>query len=451
MPAQEPAKKSLSAFDATLLVMGGIIGVGIFFTPSLIARHAFEPWAFLTMWALGGAIALCAAFTFAELAGTFPESGGWFVFLRESFGPFPAFLFAWVVLFVISSGSMAAVMTFCNGMLHEALPELVPEGSRLPAVLVVLVLTGITMCGVKRAALLQNASMILKLVVLFGLIVAGYLFFSAEDAAAFVSPGGAADAARATLERPPLWRGMFAALLPVFFTYGGWQMICYVASEVDDPVRSVPRAILFGVLGVVVVYLVANAAFLHVLGLEGIAADSGFASRLAAVTLGATGARILSLGMAISAIGILAVNIITTPWLYVAMANEGLFFRGFARLHPTTGAPLRALSVQALLILVYVFASDLEYLVESAVFVEWIFHGLVAWGLVRLRRLRPELPRPFRSLAYPLAPLVYLVTAVAIVGTTLLDDSDVKWTGLAILLVGALVYRPWRAFLARRA
>jgi APA family basic amino acid/polyamine antiporter len=244
--------------------------------------------------------------------------------------------------------------------------------------------------------------------------------------------------------------GMVAALLPVFFSYGGWQMICYVAPEVDRPERTLPRAILIGVLGVVALYLLANAAFLHVLGLEGVAAHGDFAARLAERTAGPLGRRLLAAGMGISALGICAVIVIATPWLYVAMARERLFFAGFGRLHPRTGAPVLALLVQAAVALLYLVFGTLQSLVDSVVFVEWIFHGLVALALILLRVRRPDLPRPYASPLFPLAPAIYLLAALLVVGGSLWQaERRPVVTGLAIVALGALLYVPWRRLLAR--
>lgn len=448
MSDEGPAKdgRRLTALDATLLVMGGIVGVGIFFTPQFVAQRVGEPWAFLVLWAFGGVVALCAAFTFAELGGSFPHAGGWFVFLREAYGRFAAFLFAWVVLFVVSTGATATMAIFCADMLHRALPSVFgPGGSgahRAVSVAVVVLVTALTMTGARRSAWLQNVCMVTKLVAIAGLVLAGLLLLDGGGTPAAAPP--------IALQRPPLFEGMVAALLPLFFSYGGWQMICYVAPEVRDAQRVLPRAIVVGVVSVIVVYVALNFAYLRGLGLDGIAADSGFAARLARSALGAAGERWLALGMAVSALGVCAVTIIASPWLYVAMARERLFFESFGRLHPVTGAPIRALLVQAIVTLVYLFVRELAFLVDSVVFVEWFFHGLVALALIRLRRRRPDLPRPFRSPLYPLAPVLYAVTAVlVVVGTMWQADRDLTLSGLGTIAVGVIVYRPWRALCDR--
>lgn len=442
-------QKKLTALDATLLVMGGIIGVGIFFTPAIAAERAFEPWAFLSLWVFGGLIAMCAAFTFAELGATFPRTGGWFIYLREAFGPFPAFLFAWIVLFVVSTGATAAVTTFCAEMLHVALPSLVGESGSAShlgtSCAIVIAVTLVAFTGVKRAALLQNACMVIKLLAIAALILCGFVFFTpGEEAVAVV--------AASEVEERSLLRGMLTALLPVFFAYGGWQMVGYIAPQVEKPEKTLPRAIVLGVLGVVTVYFLANLSFVTVLGIDGLAGDEGFSSRLARESLGATGERVLAACMAISALGWCIVTLIGTPWLYVAMAKEGLFFERFARLHPVTGAPTLGLTVQALVALLYLVYGTLAYFVDSVVFVEWIFHGLVAVALIRLRTARRDLPRPYESPLWPLAPVVYALAALTVVASTLWTaEPRLKYTGLAIIAVGAALYRPWRWMMARGA
>jgi APA family basic amino acid/polyamine antiporter len=439
-------RRKLTAFDATLLVMGGIIGVGLFFNPHRIAQLVPEAPAYLGLWAFGGLVALCAGFTFAELGGSLPREGGWFVYLCEAFGPLPAFLFAWVVLLVISTGAIASIAKFFAISLHRALPELVTDRLEVQFALAAALVVGTTLValsGVRRAALVQDACMLIKLGVVAALVLGGVAWAGRAGDAAAPPPAVDASPAAAGVD------GILLALLPIFFTYGGWQLLGYVATEVRDPQRTLPRAILIGSVGVVLVYLVANASFLYVLGIDGVAQDEGFATTLATHAFGARGARLLAGGMAVSAFGICAVNIITAPWLYVAMARQRLFFQGIGRLNARTGVPTWALAIQCTIALVYL-AFSLDYLVDWVVFVEWIFHGLAALALLRLRFVRPELPRPFASPLYPLAPLVYLATAFLVVGGTLWQAQPrMTLTALAIVALGAIVYVPWRALVGR--
>lgn len=447
----EPRK--LTLLDATLLVMGGIIGVGIFFNPHTIAARVPVAWLYLALWGFGGLVAIAAGFTFAELGATFPRAGGWFAYLREAFGRPLAFVFAWVVLCVQSTGAIASIAKFCAAKLHVLAPVAVgPEGwigeTAAGAVLIGSV-TLVALTGVKRAALVQNACMLTKLLVIAALIVGGFLYLGRGTPLPAPEPA----AEPATLSTGSL----LLALLPLFYTLGGWQLVGYIAPQVEDPARNLPRAILLGVLGVVVVYLCINVSYLAVLGIDGLAADPGFAGTLSQRAFGPVGERVLAAGMCISAFGICAVNIITTPWLYVAMAREGLFFRSVGAVHEGTGVPRRALLLQALITGVYLFFT-LSDLVDSVVFVEWIFHLLAALGLLWLRARRKDLPRPYASPLYPLAPLVYLVAACVVVGGTLSQPRpaevlgfavDLRALGLSIVALGALLYRPWRWIVER--
>ncbi len=256
--------RALNAFDATLLVMGGIIGVGIFFNAQQVAALVPDPTWFLTLWAIGGLVALLGALTFAELGASLPHAGGWYVFLRTAFGPFPAFLFACVVLFVVSTGAIAVMASFCV----EQLAGLVPGISQAPStsanvagVVVIVGVTCISMLGVKVGATFQNACMLIKLTAIFALVVAAWLWAGASEPPRVehvTAPEGAVGALSSTEQGSLLGRAV-RAMLPVLFACGGWQMLFYIAPRVRDPQRTLPRAILFGVMGVVVLYVALNA------------------------------------------------------------------------------------------------------------------------------------------------------------------------------------------------
>jgi APA family basic amino acid/polyamine antiporter len=459
----EPApERKLTLLDATLLVMGSIIGVGIFFNPHTIAARVPVPWLYLALWVCGGVVAIAAGFTFAELGSSFPRAGGWFVYLRAVYGRPLAFVFAWVVLTVQSTGAIASIAKFCASRVHLLAPGLVGEtgsaSETIAAALLVVSVTVVALSGVKRAALVQNACMLTKLLVIAALILGGLLFVGRTDAAPAAAPAAAREVSAG---------GLILALLPLFYTLGGWQLVGYIAPEMRDPVKNLPRAILLGVLGVVAVYLCVNASYLVVLGIDGLVTDKGFAQSLAERAFGPFGSKLLAAGMCISAFGICAANIITTPWVYVAMAKEGLFFESVGALAPRTGVPQRALLLQAGITCVYLLFT-LDFLVDSVVFVEWMFHLLAALGLLLLRFRQPDLPRPYRSPLYPLAPLVYLAAALVVVGGNLLQPEghfvlradgtrlellgipiELRALGLTIVLAGALVYRPWRALVER--
>lgn len=426
-------RRELNLFDATMYVMGGIIGVGIFFNPAKIAAQVPDAGWFLALWALGGLIALAGAFTSAELGGSFPRSGGFYVFLHEAWGPFIAFLFAFVVLGVITTGACAVVARVAVDNVCALLPSLAGSERILGAALLVGV-TVFAMLGAKAGAWLSNTCMVLKLGALAALIVGALVVFSPATTVAPAAVNGEIHAS-----------ALGAALLPIFFACGGWQQVCYLAGEVREPQRTVPRAIALGVVASVVVYLLVNWAYVRVLGIERIAGNPGFAREVATATLGSLGGKLLTAAMAVSALGITVVLIVTTPWMFVAMAREGLFFRRFADVHPKTGAPILALAVLGTLCLFWWSWDEAGRLVDATVFAEWIFHGLIALGLLKLRRSRVDLPRPFASPLYPLAPLLYLGIAIVIVVMNVpKSPAHATFASLQVLGLGALVYWPWR-------
>lgn len=438
----DAAPRKLSLFDATMLVMGGILGIGIFFNPADIAREVPEPGPYLTMWALGALAALSGAMTFAELSAAYPRTGGWYVFLREAFGRCVAFLFAWVVLLVVSTGACALVARFFAAQVGE-LAGLGAGGELAVAAGVVVAVTGVGLAGLKSGALFQNLCMLLKIGAIGTFIVFGLALFAGAPEAAAV-----AEVDRASTG---LVDGMLGASLSVLFSYGGWQLISYIAPSVEDPERNLPRAIVIGVAGVAVIYLLVNLAYLRVLGIGGLAAraDGTMANRMAELALGpSVGASFVAAAMAVSALGFLVATLITTPGVYVAMAREGLFLPAFARLHPRTGAPAVALLTQGALVLLYLGwsaydESHVDTLTKAVVFAEWIFHGLAGVALIALaRRLGPA--RPFRSLWFPLFPATYAALAAAIVvGNLVVIRSQVTMLGVGVLLVGWVVFRAW--------
>jgi APA family basic amino acid/polyamine antiporter len=441
-----PTQKSLSLLDATMLVMGGIIGVGIFFTPGKVAAALPETGPFLVAWALGAVAALAGAMTFAELCAAYPRTGGWYVFLREAFGRFPAFLFAWVVLFVISTGACALVARFFGNQVAALAGEGAPRW--LPTAAGAAALVGITcvaLTGVKSSARFQNGCMALKLAAIGTLVVLGFTWV-AEGASSVAAPVEA-------LPGRGLASGFLAASLPVLFAFGGWQLLSYIAPEVRDPQRTLPRAIVLGVAGVALVYLCVNLAYLRVIGIEGLATDPNFATTVAMRALGEHGGRFLTAAMTVSAFGFLVATLIATPGVYVAMAREGLFPRVFGQLHARTGAPAVALAAQCAMALVYLSLGEQSVgrLTDAVVFAEWIFHALCGLALLKLARGLGS-ARPFVSPLYPLFPVLYtVIAACVVVGNLLTNDRKMTGIGLGVLAIGAAVYWPWTRVALRRA
>ncbi|MCB9880428.1 MAG: amino acid permease [Planctomycetes bacterium] len=450
-------ERRLGTFDATMLVMGGMIGVGIFFTPSDVARALPTPTLFLGAWTIGAIVALCGAFTFAELGASIPKSGGWFVFLHEAFGRFAAFLFAWTILGVTTTAAVAVICDFAAsfglGLVSTSVDPMARFGV---AAALVVVLNGLALSGLVVGARFQNFCMLTKLIAIAALLA---------GALAFALPGSTGQTLQdPTRAMPSSTLEMIAAgLLPVFFSYGGWQNVCYVAPAVRDPVRSLPRAILIGTVAVGLVYIACNVTFVLAIGVDGLASNKGFSTDLAQGALGSGFERALRAAMTVSAVGVALVTILVCPDLYVATARAGLFFRRFERRHPRTGAPVLAIVLQTILALAYLtwahaqtlFAlesdperMDPDKLLRALVFAEWIFHAGAALALLQLRR-RGRVPRPFRMPLWPIPTLVYLGVAILVVvaniWSSLYGTGEARpELGLGVLAAGAVTYFFWQ-------
>lgn len=452
--------RQLSTFDATMLVMGGMIGVGIFFTPSRVAESLQSPALFIGAWAFGAIVAMCGAFTFAELGTSYPENGGWFIFLREAFGKFAAFLFAWTILGVTTTAAVAVICDFASSTLLGLFVDTTGAVPRIVlAAVIIAALNGLAFAGLRVGARFQNFCMITKLIAIAALLV---------GAVAFALP-----APNSVVATPPVttqsvdwtFAALAAGVLPILFSYGGWQNVCYIAPSVRKPERTLPVAILLGTAAVGVVYIASNATFLHALGIDGLAADRSFATTLARDSIGIGFERALRAAMAVSAIGVALVTILVCPDLYVATAKSGLFFRSFERRHAVTNAPILAIASQMILALGYLVWAHAETifslppdadrmnpdtLLNALVFAEWIFHGLAAAALLRLRSRRTGLARPFHMPLWPLPTLVYLATACFIVAVNLYSGSARPELGVGVLTAGAIAYFVWTRGLAAR-
>lgn len=439
----QASPRPLNLLDATLLVMGGIIGVGVFFKPHQVATLLPDPGAYFSAWVLGGVAALAGAMTFAELMGSIPRTGGWFVFLREGFGRLPAFLFGWMVLVVVATGACAGVADFCVQQFKAA----VDPGGEWPALLqralaanLILGITVVACFGLKSGAVFQGLIMGIKLLAIGALVFLGLIWVADPE----LSNAARLASTQSIDSAPDLWSGLIRASLPVLFTYGGWQLISYIAPSVKDPGRTLPKAILLGMAGVMLVYLLVNAAFVKVLGMNALATLPNAPQELSVALLGEQGGRFLAAGMALSALGFLVATLITTPGVYQAMAKDRLFFRWAGAVHPKTGAPVGALLAQAGMTILYVLlhSDTIGQLGDSVVFAEWIFHFLCAGALLSLRRRQPDLPRPFKSPLYPLFPLIYAGLSVAVVvGNLVTNDLSTTGLGLGVLLAGLIAFQ----------
>ncbi len=428
--------RGVGPFDATMLVMGGIVGAGIFINPSVVAREVHTPALILGAWAVGGLIALAGAFVYAELAARLPAAGGQYAYLREAYHPLVAFLYGWVLLLVIQTGGMAAVaVTFAAYALELT-------GLALsPAAVAIVALVGLALVnclGVKAGSSVQSGLMVAKIVAILAL-VAGGAWFLARGAAAPAVPVPVA-------HRGPL--GAFgAAMVPVLFAYGGWQTANFVAEEVREPRRNLPRALVAGVVGVVVLYLAVNAVCVAVLGPGGLAATATPASAVMERAFGPSGGRFLAAGIALSTLGFLSQSVLTAPRVYFAMARDGVFFRSVGWLDPRRGVPTVAILLQAAMAVVIALSGRYEQILGYVVSMDFLFFGLTATCLFALRRRPPEDAGrgPLaRVPGHPVTTLLFVAACWLVVGATVVRYPLDTAIGMGLLAVGVPVYFVWR-------
>ena len=420
--------RRLGLFSGTMAVVGGIIGGGIFRTPATVAERVGTSTAIILVWVIGGVIALIGAFCFAELGHRRPRAGGGYVYLRETFGPLAAFLYGWTLVLVIATGAIAAVaVTFADYTL--AFFD-VPHRFSMPlAVAAIALLSGINYVGVRPAAITQNIFTILKLAALAALIGAGLLL--AAPITSPVSPSA----------HPPVSWG--AALVPILFTYGGWQQTNFIAEEIVDPERNLPRALVLGVAIVVVVYLLSNLAYLRVLGAAGLAASTAPAADTMRAVLGPAGGKIIAAGIALSSFGFLNLVILVTPRVLQAMAADGVFFKRFAELHPVYRTPTLSIIALAVCAIVLTLSGTFGQLVDYVTFGDWIFFGLCVAGLFIYRAREPEVAT-FRVPGYPVTPALFVLAAAFVVASAIASNPRNAAIGAGLIALGIPAFLFWR-------
>jgi APA family basic amino acid/polyamine antiporter len=425
--------REIGLFDATMLVMGGIVGSGIFMNPYVVAGQVKTSALILGAWTFGGLVALAGAFVYAELASLRPTVGGQYAYLREAFSPRVAFLYGWVLLLVTQSGGMAAVAVTFARYLGELLAVRLPEA--VVAVVALAALTAVNCVGVRAGNGVQSLLMVLKTVAILGLVATGLAVFGGERVT--LTP---------VLDRPPsfdLVAAMGASLVPVLFAYGGWQTSGFVMGELRRPERDMPRALVLGVAGVVVLYLSVNLVCLRALGADGLAASRAPASDVMRLALGEKGARLIALGIVISTLGFLAQGILTAPRVYYAMARDGIFFRAVGELHPKSRVPVLAIALQGLVAAVIAVSGRYEQILNYVVSVDFISFGLTGVALFVYRRRGER--GAFRAPGHPWTTAFFVLSCWAVVAATIHRYPGDSVIGLLILAAGLPVYGLWSA------
>jgi len=417
-----------------MMVIGGIIGSGIFLNSAVVAARVRSPQLTLIAWAMGAVVALLGAFVFAELGRRRPQAGGGYAYLREAYGPLPGFLYAWALLLVIATGAAAAVAMTSAGYLVNLLGWHDAYQRPVAATMIVL-LTLVNLVGVRPAAWTQNLFTILKLAAIAILVVAA-LFLSAGEA-----PAGAA------LEpaTEPVWLTLSAALVPVLFAFGGWQQTNFVAEEMINPERDLPWALIVGVSVVAGAYLLVNVAYLKALGVAGLANSIAPAADTMAVVAGSGGRTLIAAGIVASTFGFLNLVLLVSPRVYQAMSRDGLFFQSFAKLHPRWKTPVAAILFQGAWAIVLLYSGSYGQLLDWVVFADWIFFGLVASTLFVLRRRDGAESPGFTAPLHPWSTLLFILAACYVMLGSVTSNPGNALRGALLLLAGVPVYLIWRS------
>jgi len=441
-------KRDLGPWAAASIVIGTVIGSGIFLVPhDMILRVGTPGWVFV-VWIFGGLLTLAGALSYAELAAAIPEAGGEYAYLREAYGPLWGFLYSWTQMWVAKSGSIATLATgffyylanffpALDGVFYRLPLPLGPHGSpldlrwgQLLAIGLIAALAWLNYFGVKLGGDVQVAVTTVKVVLIAGIVVAG-LGFGSPHAAAPVSAV------------PLTAAGFFAALVAALWAYDGWNNVAMVASEVRDPQRNLPRALIGGTLAVIAIYLLANAAYFRVLSPVEVGASPRVAGEMMRRILGSAGAGGVSIAAMISIFAALNGSILTGSRVPYAAARQGYFFRAIARVdekHRTPGVSILALSAWSALL---VLSGSYRQLFTYVIFASWILYGMATAAVIVLRIKRPDLPRPYRTFGYPVVPILFVLVAGVFIISTLWDSPRESIMGIALILLGLPFYAYW--------
>jgi APA family basic amino acid/polyamine antiporter len=430
--------RRLGVWSAVAVTIGIMIGSGIFRVPAAAAAQTGSPGAMLLSWMVGGVVALCGALALAEVAAMFPSAGGMYVYLREAYGPLTAFLFGWLYLVVIPTGAGAIALVFA-----EYLGRLLPlsQGHERSVAAVLITLLAAAQCrSVRFGAGIQNVSTAAKVVAILAMTAGAFL----------LGPPGTGAWSAAQLLRPITWGGFGLGIVTVLWAYNGWQDVTCLSGEIRDPGRALPRALIGGTLAVMVVYLAANAAYLRVLPIEVMAASPLVAADVAVRLVGPVGSALTAGLVCVSTFGALNAVVMAIPRVFWAMADDGLFFRTVAAVHPRYRTPHVAIAVLAGLAIVYMVLRTFEQLIEAFILGSLPFWALSVGSVIVLRRSRPDLPRPYRTPGYPLVPLLFVAAMIALFANSLREHPEATTVTIAAVVSGVPVYYAWRWWGSRR-
>jgi amino acid transporter len=445
----ERLPRRLGLASAVAVLVGTTIGSGIFRTPAVVADRVGMTELFIAGWVLGGVLALAGALTYAELAAIFPRTGGIYVYIREAFGRAPAFLFGWAELWVIRPAALGAIAIVSaeylwrllgieGGAAFAGLPVSLAQATA--AVFIVIVGT-VNYRGIHLAAMVQNVSTVLKVAALLGLVALGFALSPSFELTRVVTPP-------ATTLSPLTGFGL--ALVSILWAYDGWADLSFVAGEVKDPQRNMPRALFLGTAGIIVIYLSVNAVYLKLIPLEEMPGSPLIAADAAQLILGAAGVAFVSAAVMVSAFGSLNGSMMVGPRIFYAMAEDRLFFQRLAEVHPRFATPYASIVLAAILGIIYVSVREFAELADQFIIGIWPFYALGVAATFVLRRKRPDLERPYKAWGYPVVPVLFLLAALFILGNYMISEPVLFFVDVGVVLTGIPVYLWWERRNARR-
>jgi APA family basic amino acid/polyamine antiporter len=445
-------RREMSLLDAAFLVMGSVIGTGIFMTTGFVIGFVKAPWLVMAVWALGGVITLTGALSFGELAAMYPQAGGQFVYLKEAYGDLSGFLFGWTFFWVIECGGIAALAVgfaeyfgyFFPAGSNQAilfqtevagLPYSLSVGQFI-AVGTIVLLSGINYFGLKSGLLVQNLSVLLRVASIGVLVILGW--FAGRKAGManwshFFQASGGFEI-----------KSFGLALLAVLWTYDGWYSVNCTAGEVKKPEKTIPLSLLLGTAGVVLIYLLINSVYLAALPLEKMSGVARIGELAATSLFGQRAAGLVAAAITISTFGCLAATILFGPRVYYAMAESGLFFRSMSVIHPRFRVPGRAIIWQGVWASLLCFSGTYQTLYEYVVFALVLFFAATGAAVLVLRTKKPDLPRPYHVWGYPAVPLIFVLINLAVFGNSLYSQPRESLLGLLIILAGVPAFLYWK-------
>jgi basic amino acid/polyamine antiporter, APA family len=435
-PTDQGLGRVLRLHDLVLLIIGTVIGSGIFLVPGVILKSVGNSFPVaLSVWLAGGILSLLGALTYGELSAMHPQAGGLYVYIRDCFGPFPAFLFGWILFFVVSTGSIATLAVAFGNYLGEFFP-LAPWTLKLVSLAMIGIIAAVNVLGTRRSANLQNVTTVIKVLAIVG--IAGLLLWFGDPNQFHAGPAWSA------MPLSSRFTGIGIAIVSVLWAYEGWQYATFAAGEAVNPRRDFPVAFLVGISALMGVYVLANLGYVAALGPVGVSNSNRVAATAMAAVVNAAAAKAITLVILISIFSAANSIALTAPRVYYAMAKDGVFFRKLAEVHPRFGTPAFAVGATAFWAAVLAASGTFEQLLTYVVFVGWMFYALAAASIFVYRKRETMEVARYRVPGYPWTPIVFIATVAAFVMNTIVAQPVRAAAGIGVVLTGAPAYLIWR-------